>query len=161
MIETDTLRDLRNKFNTLKKTAEDLDLFVFEEAHHHARKGEKVHEHIEVVVFKSHEHACHGRTDVRTHDDGGCLHQGHNPRVYKTDHHDRGGRRALDDRCYARTDTNAREAVVADLFEQAFHSASRAFFKRIAHKIHADDKDADAREQPNQALQKLQDFISG
>ena len=40
-----------------------------------------------------------------------------------------------------------RSADIADFFKQLLHSAARAFFKSIAHKVHTYDKHADACKQ--------------
>ena len=55
----------------------------------------------------------------------------------------------------ARTYSNARKTVVADLAEEFLHSAACTLFKGITHEIHADDEHADTRKQPYQATDKF------
>ena len=141
-----------DKSQTRTKQSRYFNLFVLKEAHHNPCKGKKVHEHIEIVVFQCHQHTRHGRTDIGTHNDGSGLHQGHYPCVYQTDHHDRGGGRALNNSGYTRTDANSRETIIADFFQKTLHACTGALFQGIAHVIHTHDEYTYACQQPNQAL---------
>ena len=148
-----------DKTQTAAKATGDLHLFLFHKAHHHARKSKEVHSHIEKVIFQCHQDTCDSRTNICAHNNGHSLHQGHNTGIHKTNNHYRGGRGALNDCRYCRADTYTGNAVSANSAQQLFHTGAGALFQRLAHKVHTDNKNTNAGQQPDHTLDQLHNFI--
>ena len=89
----------------------------------------------------------HRRAEVGTHDDAGCLMQGHQPRVDEADHHDRGCGGRLDDQRHAETEQKTFECARCELFKNAFQLVARTFFQCVAHDPHAEQEHGKSAEQ--------------
>ena len=84
--------------------------------------------------------------DVRAHDDRRRLIQGHEPDVDETHDHDRGRRRALNDRRHARAYSDARKAAFGSFVEPAAQFVRRETLDVVRQDLESEQK----RTQPRQ-----------
>ena len=81
-----------------------------------------------------------GRTDVRTHNDRDNVRKRHNARVYEADHHDRGRRRALNDRRHGGAERKSLEGIGGQLTKQRGETGACTLFQGISHNAHTEQK---------------------
>ena len=77
-----------------------------------------------------------GRADVRTHNDAYRLGKAHDARVYKTDNHDRCGRRRLNDRRDTGTKQNRFNRIAGQFFQNPLKFAAGSLGQTVPHDIH-------------------------
>ena len=103
-------------------------LFFAQHVHEDADAGEEGDDLDEGDIGDDRKIGGDGGADVGAHDDRRRLEQRHQPRVDEADHHDRGRRRALDDRRDARADADARQAAFARFIEPAAQAVGGELF---------------------------------
>ena len=124
-------------------------LILGEHGHEHAHNGQNEKERRNVEAAERGDPCRDGGPDIGAHDDGGRLEERHDPRVDKTDDHDGGRRRALNDDGRRRADPDARDPVVRRLVEHRAELSVRQTGHAVRHHFHADEE----RAQPSQQLQ--------
>ena len=102
----------------------------------------------------------HCRADIRAEDDRDRLRQSHQAGADKTDDHDRCCGARLQNRGDKRACESAHNRVHGQYAEDLFHSLARSLLQRLAHRIHAENKDRKAAEKAEQRRKYLVHILS-
>ena len=102
----------------------------------------------------------HCRTDIRAEDDRDRLRQPHQAGTDKTDDHDRRCRARLQNRGDNRARESAHDGVHGQYAENLFHSLAGSLLQRLAHRIHAINKDRETSEEAEQRRKYLVHILS-